>query len=176
MWEVQCVLKCSTLPIFEVHYPTSPSSSHLFPPFPSFPSLFQVPLVVASSTQQSSEAVIMRQKEQQFSIPLAGADDWVKINAGQKVGPLYSTHYVTNSLQYCTSTILNTTTSSSTTVILLPPDSIFLTCCISRLPLHPSTLSIYSTGSRSCSPLNRNVPSTSTSYSKLCLRWVSVLN
>ena len=47
--------------------------------------VWSIPLLFASSTEVSDKAVIMNKKVQSFTIPLSGkADDWIKINAGQK--------------------------------------------------------------------------------------------
>ena len=46
--------------------------------------VWQIPLLVASSTCVSEKAVIMDHKVQSFTIPLAGEGDWVKINTGQQ--------------------------------------------------------------------------------------------
>jgi len=46
--------------------------------------LWSVPLTFATSQQTTETAVIMSKKVQTFVIPLSGADDWIKINSGQK--------------------------------------------------------------------------------------------
>eukprot|EP01038_Epipyxis_sp_PR26KG_P009699 gene9699-13056_t len=46
--------------------------------------IWKIPLLFASSGAVSSEAVVMDQVEQTFTIPLAGNEDWIKINTGQK--------------------------------------------------------------------------------------------
>jgi ERAP1-like C-terminal domain len=45
--------------------------------------VWKIPVLVASSTQVSSQAVVMDHKAQTFNISTAGAHDWVKLNAGQ---------------------------------------------------------------------------------------------
>jgi aminopeptidase N len=47
--------------------------------------LWQIPMIFATSQTVSGQAVLMNQKLQAFTIPLNGADDWLRINAGQKV-------------------------------------------------------------------------------------------
>lgn len=46
--------------------------------------LWSIPLIFATSVSESDNAVIMHSKQQTFTIALNGAEDWVKINAGQK--------------------------------------------------------------------------------------------
>jgi len=46
--------------------------------------IWSVPLLFETGKGVSPQAVIMDQKEMKFKVPLAGADDWLKINAGQK--------------------------------------------------------------------------------------------
>ena len=46
--------------------------------------IWSIPLLFATSTSTSETAVIMTEKSQSFTIPLAGESDWIRINAGQK--------------------------------------------------------------------------------------------
>ena len=46
--------------------------------------LWSIPLLFATSQSTSAEAVIMKDKVQTFTVPLAGASDYLKINAGQQ--------------------------------------------------------------------------------------------
>lgn len=46
--------------------------------------LWNIPVIFATSGAMSESAVIMNGKRQTFVIPLNGANDWVKINAGQQ--------------------------------------------------------------------------------------------
>jgi len=46
--------------------------------------LWSVPLMFATSTYESSQAVIMNEKRQTFTLDLHSKDDWLKINAGQQ--------------------------------------------------------------------------------------------
>ena len=46
--------------------------------------VWSVPLIFETGKGVSPQAVIMDQKVMTFKVPLAGADDWLKINAGQK--------------------------------------------------------------------------------------------
>mmetsp|Transcript_20947 Transcript_20947/g.30195 ORF Transcript_20947/g.30195 Transcript_20947/m.30195 type:complete len:870 (-) Transcript_20947:137-2746(-) len=45
--------------------------------------IWTIPLIFATSSSESDKAVLMTQRRQTFTIPLASADDWLKINAGQ---------------------------------------------------------------------------------------------
>jgi aminopeptidase 2 len=46
--------------------------------------LWSIPLLFSTSKQVSESAVLMTKKIQTFSVPLTHAEDWVKINSGQK--------------------------------------------------------------------------------------------
>jgi puromycin-sensitive aminopeptidase len=46
--------------------------------------IWQIPLLFATSSSTSEAAVLMTEKRQTFNVPLAGAEDWLRINAGQK--------------------------------------------------------------------------------------------
>jgi puromycin-sensitive aminopeptidase len=46
--------------------------------------LWQIPLLFSTSTTTSQAAVLMTGKRQAFTVPIAGSNDWLRINAGQK--------------------------------------------------------------------------------------------
>lgn len=46
--------------------------------------LWSIPLIFATSSSVSDSAILMNERRQSFVIPLNGANDWVKINAGQQ--------------------------------------------------------------------------------------------
>jgi puromycin-sensitive aminopeptidase len=47
--------------------------------------VWEIPLIFATSTTTSKQAVIMSQKQQTFTIPIQSTgNDWVRVNAGQK--------------------------------------------------------------------------------------------
>lgn len=43
-----------------------------------------IPLVFATSSSVSARAILMTEKQQTFTVPLTGNDDWIKLNAGQQ--------------------------------------------------------------------------------------------